>query len=207
MPRESEEQKRTRRLIDFLGQELDEHGEGLLVMIARERTPTEVVLQDPRKDVAFETGMTGPQADATLLRAVEANLIGASFGLGGPNADTATVWVTHISTRGLEMSGDWEEATQQPSQQFIFNAAAYGIFGSQQHFAFEQVIGDLDRQIEEKGGEDKEELREMVEEIRQTLESQDSITRSKFERWSELANKHAPWLLGPLGNLLINYVF
>ena len=47
----------------------------------------------------------------------------------------------------------------------------------------------------------------MVEEIRGTLESQDSITRSKFEEWSELANKHAPWLLGPLGTLFINYAF
>ena len=47
----------------------------------------------------------------------------------------------------------------------------------------------------------------MLTEVRETLESQDSISRSKFERWSEMANKHAPWLLGPLGSLLINYAF
>lgn len=95
----------------------------------------------------------------------------------------------------------------QPTQQIIFNAPAYGMFGSQQHFKFEQVIQDLDRQIEEQGGEDKEALQEMIAEIRGTLETQDSISRSKFEKWSELANKHAPWLLGPLGSLFINYVF
>lgn len=95
----------------------------------------------------------------------------------------------------------------EPSQSFVFHGPAQGIFGSQQDFSFEQVIGDLDRQIEEKGGEDKEELHRMLEEIRETLQSQDSISRSKFEGWSEMANKHAPWLLGPLGSLLINYAF
>lgn len=79
--------------------------------------------------------------------------------------------------------------------------------GNQQNFKFNQVVQDLDRQIEEYGGSDKEALREMVQEIQETLESQDSISRGKFEIWSELANKHAPWLLGPLGSLFINYSF
>ena len=47
----------------------------------------------------------------------------------------------------------------------------------------------------------------VITEVRETLENQDSISRSKFERWSELANRHAPWLLGPLGTLLVNYAF
>jgi hypothetical protein len=36
---------------------------------------------------------------------------------------------------------------------------------------------------------------------------ENSISRSKFQRWSMLANKHFPWLMGPLGSLLINYAF
>jgi len=93
------------------------------------------------------------------------------------------------------------------SQNFIFNAPSYGVFGSQQDFQFEQVVRDLDRQIEERGGEDTDALKAMVEEIRNTLEGEDSISRSQFEKWSELANKHAPWLLSPLGSLFVNYVF
>jgi hypothetical protein len=100
-----------------------------------------------------------------------------------------------------------DQTSPQPTQQFTFNAPAYGIFGSQQDFTFDQVIHDLDRKIEEHGGEDKEELRQMVAEIQGVLESQDSISRSKFSRWSELANKHFPWLTGPLGTLLVNYAF
>ena len=207
MQRGSEEQKRTRWMIEFFRRALEEQGSGLHVMIARERTPTEFSLQSPYKDAASEMGMSGAQADATFVRAVEAGLISAEFDSGGPHASTPIAWVTHITPRGLGMLGDWEEASSQSTQQFTFNAPAYGVFGSQRDFRFEQIVGDLERQVEEHGGEDKEALREMVEEIQGTLESQDSITRGKFEEWSELANKHAPWLLGPLGTLFINYVF
>lgn len=99
------------------------------------------------------------------------------------------------------------ERDPQPSQQFNFHGPAYGMFGSQQNFSFEQVVRDLDQQIEEHGGDDKDELREMVAEIERVVETQDVIPRSKFERWSELANKHAPWLLYPLGSILMGYVF
>lgn len=165
-------------------------------------------MDSPYEDSDSDMGMSGPVADATFMRAFEYDLIGVRFdSSGGPHASTAIAWVTNIKPKGLEMLGAWEEPSQQPTQQFIFNASAYGAFGNQHHFQFEQVIGDLDRQIEEHGGDDKDELRKMVEEIQGTLESQDSITRSKFEKWSELANEHAPWLLGPLGTLFINYVF
>jgi hypothetical protein len=207
MRRGSGEQEKTRRMIEFFRRELEERGEGLHVMIARGRNPTELLLQSPRKDVASETRMSGAEADAAFMTAVQAGLIDVDFGSDGPYIQTPMAWVTHVTPEGLKMLGDWEEPAAQPTQQFTFNGPAYGIFGSQRDFRFEQVVGDLERQIEEHGGEDKEELRQMVEEIRGTLESQDSITRSKFERWSELANKHAPWLLGPLGTLFINYTF
>ena len=99
------------------------------------------------------------------------------------------------------------EREPQPSQQYNIFGPVTGMVGNQQNFKFNQVVQDLDRQIEEYGGSDKEALREMVQEIQETLESQDSISRGKFEIWSELANKHAPWLLGPLGSLFINYSF
>jgi hypothetical protein len=99
------------------------------------------------------------------------------------------------------------EQEQRATQEFTFHAPAYGVFGSQQDFTFDQVIHELDRQIDERGGDDTEELRQMVAEIQQVLETQDSISRSQFQRWSELANKHFPWLMGPLGSLLVNYTF
>jgi len=118
--------------------------------------------------------------------------------------DEGTIY--RITAGGIDVV-EGNKPEPQPTQQFTFNAPAYGVFGSQRDFTFEQVIHDLDRQVVEHGGEDKEALRLMVEEIRRVLETQDSISKGKFERWSELANKHAPWLLGPLGSLLVNYAF
>lgn len=102
------------------------------------------------------------------------------------------------------------ERQQQPTQSFVYNAPStnYGSgSGNHMNFTFNQIVLELDRQIEEHGGEDKEELTTMKAEIEEALKSQDSISRGKFAEWSELANKHAPWLLSPLGTLAINYMF
>ena len=152
MQRGSGEQENTRRMIEFFRRELEERGDGLHLMIARGRNPTELLLQSPHKDVASETGMSGAEADATFMRAVQAGLINADFGSDGPYIQTPIAWVTHITPEGLRMLGDWEEPAAQPTQQFTFNAPAYGVFGSQRDFRFEQVVGDLERQIEEHGG-------------------------------------------------------
>ncbi len=189
-------------MLEFFKKELDARG-AFHVMSDRK----EISLQQPFKDVAVELGMSGAEAARIFHQATHAGLIAADFGSAGPNADTALAYVSHLTPDGERMLGEWEEASPQPLQQFTFHGSAYGVFGSQQHFTFEQVVQDLDRRIEEHGGKDKEELREMIAEIQDTLETQDSISRSKFEKWSTLANKHAPWLLGPLGSLLVNYVF
>ncbi len=206
MQRGSKEQENTRRMLKFLRRELEERDSGLNVGIAR-GTPTQFSLLNPYKDAASEMRMSGAEAAATFMRAVEAGLISADFGSDGKHIESPAAWVTHITPKGLGMLGDWEEPAAQPTQQFTFNAPAYGVFGSQRDFQFEQVVGDLERQIEDHGGEDREQLQEMVEEIRATLEGQDSISRSKFEKWSALANEHAPWLLGPLGTLFVHYAF
>lgn len=210
MTHRSEEQSKTYLVIEYFRRELKEAQKrdesGLHVTIGREG-PVRFVLSNPYKDAADDMEMSGAEADSTFLREVQEGFIGVTFDSGGPNASTAGAFVTHITPKGLKMLDEWEEASPPPTQQFTFNAPAYGAFGSQQNFTFEQVIQDLDRQIQENGEDNKEELREMMEEIRQTLESQDSINRSKFEKWSELVHKHMPWLTGPLGALLIKYGF
>ncbi len=112
--------------------------------------------------------------------------------------------IAYVQTEAARLETERE---QQPTQSFIFNAPSSGVYGSQRNFSFQQIVNDLDRQIEDHGGEDKEELREMAAELREALESQDSISRGKFARWSELADKHVPWILGPLATLFFTYMF
>lgn len=110
-----------------------------------------------------------------------------------------------ITEKGMDgMEG--KNQTPTPSQHFNFHGDARGNFGST-NSSYNEISTEADRAIEKNGGEDKEELRRMMSEIKAALESQDSIPRSKFEKWSELANKHFSWLLVPMGTLLTKYMF
>lgn len=99
---------------------------------------------------------------------------------------------------------------QQGSQSPIFNifGPTYGSnIGTQQHAQVLQptfTFGDLEQEIDRRGGEDTEALKEMIGEIRATLESQDSLSRSRLLGWSELLNRHA-WITGPIAQLLLIY--
>ena len=85
---------------------------------------------------------------------------------------------------------------------------AYGsIFGTQQHAQILQPnfeFNTLEEEIEERGGEDTEALKNMLREIRTTLEQQESLGRRSLEGWSELINRHS-WIAGPIAQLLLLY--
>ncbi len=93
------------------------------------------------------------------------------------------------------------------SQVFNVYGNAYGsVFGNQQNVRLEQTFTfeELERQIEERGGEDADALKEMVAAIRGTLESQDSLSRGRLAEFSELLNRHA-WITGPIAQMLLLY--
>jgi hypothetical protein len=102
-----------------------------------------------------------------------------------------------------------EEKTRAPEPSHVYNVHGnvYGsVFGSQGHVVMQQsfTFEELDRQIEECGGDDADALKEMVAEIRRTLEAQDNLSRGKFLEWSELLNRHS-WITGPVAQMLMLY--
>jgi len=69
--------------------------------------------------------------------------------------------------------------------------------------------GDLDfsrveQRIEEEGGADKEELRELVAEMRDLLESGQSLEKGSLARFNDRL-KEVPWLAGPVAGWLMNF--
>lgn len=214
MHRDSEEYRNTVEMIRFFRKALDEaerdHGQsGVHVLIARGDMRT-FALQDPVvKDVAEGTSMSFGTATATFMRAVAAGLIGAEWSSAGPHATTTGAYVTHITPEGLAMLESWEEPSPPQSPVFNIYGDTYGSnVGTQQHA---QVIrptftfGDLEREIERRGGQDVEALKAMVREIRETLERQDSLSRGWLLRWGELINRHAGWIAEPIAQLLLLY--
>ena len=69
--------------------------------------------------------------------------------------------------------------------------------------------GDLDfstveRRIEEEGGTDKEELRELVAEVRELLESGQTLEKGSLARFNDKLKEY-PWLAGPVAGWLLNF--
>ena len=69
--------------------------------------------------------------------------------------------------------------------------------------------GDLDfstveRRIEEEGGADKEELRELVAEVRELLESGQTLEKGRLARFNDKLKEY-PWLAGPVAGWLLNF--
>ncbi len=213
MHRDSEEYRSTVRMIEFFRKELEEarreRGEsGVHVMIGREG-PVQFVLHNPHKEgAAAEMEMDDAEADGTFLRAVQAGLIGARWDSSGPYASTAGAFVTHITPEGLAMLERWEEPSQPQAPIFNIFGDTYGSnIGTQQYAQVFQptfTFGDLEQEIDRRGGEDAAALKAMVQEIKETLESQDSLSRSWLVRWSELVNKHG-WITGAIAQLLLVY--
>jgi hypothetical protein len=115
--------------------------------------------------------------------------------------------ILKITAEGI----DYVEGNSQQSAptSVTFNVGnAYGsIFGTQQHAQILQPnfeFKTLEEEIEERGGEDTEALKNMVREIRTTLEQQESLGRRRLEGWSELINRHS-WIAGPIAQLLLLY--
>jgi hypothetical protein len=178
------------------------------VLISRGSSPR-FAQQEPNKDVAAELGMRTAEADRTFLRAYGAGYIEADFGDPGPHASTAIAYVTDITPKGLEILRRWKEPTQGQAPVFnIFGDNYSSIIGTQEHAQILQptfTFGDLEQEIDRRGGADAEALKEMMREIRTTLEQQDSISRCWLLQWSELLNRHA-WITGPIAQLLLVFL-
>ena len=70
------------------------------------------------------------------------------------------------------------------------------------------TFGDLDRLIEERGGDDRDALHDIARELRQQLEEHDTLSKGWLRDWlikhSLLLNQHA-WIVQPLAVLLLTW--
>jgi hypothetical protein len=62
----------------------------------------------------------------------------------------------------------------------------------------------VERRIEEEGGADKEVLRELVAEMRELLESGETLEKGRLARFNDKLKEY-PWLAGPVAGWLLNF--
>ncbi len=86
-----------------------------------------------------------------------------------------------------------QESARPQATTFNIFGPSYGfVIGSEPHAQVTHptfTFGDLERDIDRLGGEDAEDLKAMVRDLRSTLENQDSLSRGKLSHYSELLNR------------------
>jgi hypothetical protein len=119
------------------------------------------------------------------------------------------VWITADGIRYVE--GD---LVQQAVPSVTFNVGnAYGsIFGTQQHaemnvsFDFRTVEAELNRaeeEVEQRGGHDAAELKELIAEVRALHESGDSLDRGRLAKYLDVLQRNG-WVSGPIAGTLLS---
>jgi len=95
-----------------------------------------------------------------------------------------------------------EREKQRPqAASYTFNNSSNIIAGSQASATMNVNIGEIESEIQERGGPDKEELLEMVSEIKQAFEKKDTLSKGSLVRFSETLEKHS-WITSSLIQLL-----
>ncbi|KQX69257.1 hypothetical protein [Paenibacillus sp. Root444D2] len=93
------------------------------------------------------------------------------------------------------------------SHQFNIQNAYGSSFGSSGTVTLNNTFNfeALDQEIEEKGKEDKEELRQMIAEIKELFEDSEKVKKGSLSKFSEVMQKHS-WITGAVAKLGLDFM-
>lgn len=96
---------------------------------------------------------------------------------------------------------------RQSSMQFNIGTVYGSTIGTQGNAHIENVFNfeKVDQLIEERGGEDKEVLRAMIEEIKEFFEDSEKVKKGSLSRFSELMEKHS-WITGAVSQMGLGFL-
>lgn len=176
--------------------------------------------------VAYEIGINEP-SDIVMLDQMAEHIDQGEVGAtGGQYVDTMTTVAQYLGSRGFlkRQSSDWGmfsvikegmdevEGRNEPPQPSVTNT--WNLSGNFYQSAIgthntNTFSGDLDfstveQRIEEEGGTDKEELREMVAEMRGLLERGETLDRGFLVRWNDKLQRYE-WLTNAVAGWLLNF--
>jgi DNA-binding PadR family transcriptional regulator len=129
-------------------------------------------------------------------------------GLGFITIEAEEGNVYRITPAGInEVEGNTPQSEQNVSNVFnmsgTFYQAAVGTHNTNT-FSGDLDFAAVERRIEEEGGADKEELHELVQEVRELLESGQMLNKGRLARFNDKL-KEVPWLAGPVAGWLLNF--
>gem|GEM_PF-5674032 len=102
-----------------------------------------------------------------------------------------------------------KESAIEPHSSMSFNiGTVYGSnIGTQGNSSIKNTFNfdTVDQMIEEKGGEDKEELRKMIAEIKEFFEDSEKVKKGSLSTYSEKLEKHS-WITGAIAQMALGFL-
>ncbi len=117
-----------------------------------------------------------------------------------------------LAGKVLQVKAFYETAAQRKAAESregpIFNIgnAVGSVIGTQTNVNMSIAWRDLENQIEERGGHDQGELRELVGAIRESFEKHGGIQSGSLSRFGDLLKRHA-WISSPIAQTLLAFLF
>jgi hypothetical protein len=116
--------------------------------------------------------------------------------------------ISCITAKGVdEVEGNKPQPQQNVSNVFnmsgTFYQAAVGTHNTNT-FSGDLDFSTVEQRIEDEGGADKEVLRELVREMRELLESEQTLDKGRLARFNDKLKEY-PWLAGPVAGWLLNF--
>jgi hypothetical protein len=129
-------------------------------------------------------------------------------GLGFITIEAEEGNVYRITPAGInEVEGNTPQPQQNVSNVFnmsgTFYQAAVGTHNTNT-FSGDLDFSTVEQRIEDEGGADKEVLRELVREMRELLESEQTLDKGRLARFNDKLKEY-PWLAGPVAGWLLNF--
>jgi hypothetical protein len=161
----------------------------------------------PNDDIMRDLGL-----DPLEIRDIEQYEDIVSFWVQRGYIERWTEVMVKITASGMRHVEEGEKESPQPGPTIKIEGSVYsspmatygGHIEMQNFFTF----GALDHLIEERGGEDRDELHRMAQELRQQLEEHDTVSKGWLGNWlvrhSLMLNQHS-WIVQPLAVLLLTW--
>jgi DNA-binding PadR family transcriptional regulator len=162
---------------------------------------TVIIDVDPRNGGMETLGLMPPNS---IMGAIEQL---AASGFITIEVEEATSY--RITAKGVdEVEGNRPQSQQNVSNVFNMPNSTF-IHSAVGNDNTNTFSGDLDfstveRRIDEEGGADKEVLRQLVAEMREMLESGETLEKGRLARFNDKL-KEPPWLAGPVAGWLLNF--
>jgi hypothetical protein len=178
---------------------------GLLRAIYEQADGSPAAFVDWRRDLAPRCGLTDTMMPpSSIIGAIEQL---AASGFITIEVEEATSY--RITAKGVdEVEGNRPQPQQNVSNVFNMPNSTF-IHSAVGNDNTNTFSGDLDfstveRRIDEEGGADKEVLRELVAEMRELLESGETLEKGRLARFNDKLKEY-PWLAGPVAGWLLNF--